>query len=104
MAAAIAAAALPPERGARFAGRAGAGRALRLERGRPADAGPVDRRRRRALGAGYRTPRRPGLGAAGEQNSWLFGVRRMLLGYASGGDAAFAGIEAYGEVGGLDAA
>ncbi|MES2163509.1 MAG: exodeoxyribonuclease V subunit gamma [Pseudomonadota bacterium] len=45
-----------------------------------------------------------GLGAAGEQNSWLFGVRRMLLGYASGGDAAFAGIEAYGEVGGLDAA
>src|SRR5471032_3273312 len=45
-----------------------------------------------------------GLGPAGEQNSWLFGVRRMLLGYASGEDAAFAGIEAYGEVGGLDAA
>jgi len=45
-----------------------------------------------------------GLGAAGEQNSWLFGVRRMLLGYASGAGAAFGGIEPYGEVGGLDAA
>ncbi|WP_374359665.1 exodeoxyribonuclease V subunit gamma [Pseudoduganella danionis] len=45
-----------------------------------------------------------GLGAAGEQNSWLFGVRRMLLGYASGNGAAFGGIEPYGEVGGLDAA
>ncbi|MYM39294.1 exodeoxyribonuclease V subunit gamma [Duganella qianjiadongensis] len=45
-----------------------------------------------------------GLGAAGEQNSWLFGVRRMLLGYASGQGAAFGGIEPYGEVGGLDAA
>ncbi len=45
-----------------------------------------------------------GLGAVGEQNSWLFGVRRMLLGYASGEGAAFAGIEPYAEVGGLDAA
>lgn len=45
-----------------------------------------------------------GLGAVGEQNSWLFGVRRMLLGYASGEGAAFGGIEPYGEVGGLDAA
>jgi exodeoxyribonuclease V gamma subunit len=26
-----------------------------------------------------------GLGPAGEQNAWIFGVRRMLLGYASGG-------------------
>ncbi|MDC8756428.1 exodeoxyribonuclease V subunit gamma [Janthinobacterium fluminis] len=45
-----------------------------------------------------------GLGAAREQNSWIFGVRRMLLGYASGGGASFAGIEPYAEVGGLDAA
>ncbi|MGK5023611.1 exodeoxyribonuclease V subunit gamma [Janthinobacterium sp. RB2R34] len=45
-----------------------------------------------------------GLGAAGEQNAWIFGVRRMLLGYASGGGASFDGIEPYAEVGGLDAA
>ena len=45
-----------------------------------------------------------GLGAAGEQNAWLFGVRRMLLGYAVGSGAAFDGIEPYQEVGGLDAA
>jgi exodeoxyribonuclease V gamma subunit len=49
-----------------------------------------------------------GLGPAGEQNAWIFGVRRMLLGYASGvgGDngGSFAGIEPYAEVGGLDAA
>ncbi|KAB8044415.1 exodeoxyribonuclease V subunit gamma [Janthinobacterium aquaticum] len=45
-----------------------------------------------------------GLGAAGEQNAWIFGVRRMLLGYASGSDASFNGIEPYAEVGGLDAA
>lgn len=45
-----------------------------------------------------------GLGAAGEQNAWIFGVRRMLLGYASGAGASFDGIEPYAEVGGLDAA
>jgi exodeoxyribonuclease V gamma subunit len=49
-----------------------------------------------------------GLGPAGEQNAWIFGVRRMLLGYASGTGGAnggsFAGIEPYAEVGGLDAA
>ncbi|MEG2030201.1 MAG: exodeoxyribonuclease V subunit gamma [Janthinobacterium sp.] len=45
-----------------------------------------------------------GLGAAGEQNAWIFGVRRMLLGYASGSGASFGGIEPYAEVGGLDAA
>ncbi|KPC50289.1 exodeoxyribonuclease V subunit gamma [Amantichitinum ursilacus] len=44
------------------------------------------------------------LAACGEQNTWLFGLRRMLLGYASGDGATFAGIEPYGEVGGLDAA
>ena len=45
-----------------------------------------------------------GLGSAGEQNAWIFGVRRMLLGYASGAGASFGGIEPYAEVGGLDAA
>jgi len=45
-----------------------------------------------------------GLGSAGEQNAWIFGVRRMLLGYASGDGGPFAGIEPYAEVGGLDAA
>lgn len=45
-----------------------------------------------------------GLGMAGEQNAWIFGVRRMLLGYASGAGASFGGIEPYAEVGGLDAA
>jgi exodeoxyribonuclease V gamma subunit len=45
-----------------------------------------------------------GLGQAGEQNAWIFGVRRMLLGYASGAGANFQQIEPYAEVGGLDAA
>lgn len=45
-----------------------------------------------------------GLAACGEQNSWLFGLERMLLGYANGADGPFAGIEPYDEVGGLDAA
>ena len=39
-----------------------------------------------------------------EQNTWLFGLRRMLLGYLMGEGQTFAEIEAYGEVGGLDAA
>jgi exodeoxyribonuclease V gamma subunit len=38
-----------------------------------------------------------------EQNTWLFGVRRMLLGYAVGQGEAWGDIEPYGEVGGLDA-
>jgi exodeoxyribonuclease V gamma subunit len=45
-----------------------------------------------------------GLKAVGEQNSWLFGIRRMLLGYANGDSASYAGVEPYAEVGGLDAA
>jgi exodeoxyribonuclease V gamma subunit len=45
-----------------------------------------------------------GLGSAGEQNAWMFGVRRMLLGYASGAGESYGGIEPYAEVGGLDAA
>ena len=47
------------------------------------------------------------LAAGGDQNSWAFGLRRMLLGYATGElpDAAgHAGIEPYPEVAGLSAA
>lgn len=42
-----------------------------------------------------------GLGATGEQNSWIFGIRRMLLGYANGAQQHYQGIEPYAEVGGL---
>ena len=45
-----------------------------------------------------------GLQAAGEQNSWIFGLRRMLLGYASGDSSTYSGVESYSEVGGLNAA
>lgn len=38
-----------------------------------------------------------------EQNTWLFGLRRMLLGYLMGEEQTFADIESYGEVGGLEA-
>jgi len=38
-----------------------------------------------------------------EANTWQFGLRRMLLGYAVGAGEAFNGIEPYGEIGGLDA-
>ena len=45
------------------------------------------------------------VGEAAAQNSWLFGLRRMLLGYALGQDApAWRGIEPYEEIGGLEAA
>jgi len=44
-----------------------------------------------------------GLIADLEQNTWRFGLRRMLLGYAVGSGAAFGGIEPYDEIGGLDA-
>ena len=43
-----------------------------------------------------------GLEACGDQNSWVFGLRRLLLGYASG-DAGFMGIQPCAEVGGLEA-
>ena len=45
------------------------------------------------------------LAACGEQNSWLFGLRRILMGYAVGesAGAAFQDIEPYAEVGGLEA-
>ena len=39
-----------------------------------------------------------------EQNSWRFGLRRMLLGYAVGVGQGCDGIEPYDEIGGLDAA
>ncbi|WP_109126191.1 exodeoxyribonuclease V subunit gamma [Dyella sp. C11] len=39
-----------------------------------------------------------------EQNTWRFGLRRMLLGYAVGDGDTWQGIAPYGEVGGLDAA
>ncbi len=39
-----------------------------------------------------------------EQNSWRFGLNRMLLGYATGDGETLEGIAPYGEVGGLDAA
>jgi exodeoxyribonuclease V gamma subunit len=44
-----------------------------------------------------------GLGAAGEQNTWWFGLRRMLLGYLTGDAAATDAIEPYPEIGGLEA-
>ncbi|OZI37009.1 exodeoxyribonuclease V subunit gamma [Bordetella genomosp. 10] len=47
----------------------------------------------------------PGSATAAAPNTWLFGLRRVLLGYAvgaRGGD--WQGIEPYGDVGGLDAA
>ncbi len=47
---------------------------------------------------------RLGLPAGLEGNSWRFGLRRMLLGYAVGEGAALQGIQPYDEVGGLDAA
>ena len=46
-----------------------------------------------------------GLAACGAQNTWLFGLRRWLLGYAVGAtDSGFAGIQPYAEVAGLEAA
>ncbi|WP_248744055.1 MULTISPECIES: exodeoxyribonuclease V subunit gamma [unclassified Pseudomonas] len=61
-------------------------------------------------GAGVRwgmdAEQRAGLGLPNEleQNSWRFGLKRMLLGYAVGDSSACAGIEPYDEIGGLDAA
>lgn len=55
---------------------------------------------------GLNAKQREGLGLPGalEQNSWHFGLRRMLLGYAVGAGIAYEGIEPYDEIGGLDAA
>ncbi len=47
----------------------------------------------------------PRLAEDAAANTWLFGSRRMLLGYAVGADAgAWQGIEPYDEIGGIDAA
>ena len=55
---------------------------------------------------GMNAEQRAGLGLPQEleQNSWRFGLRRMLLGYAVGSAGACEGIEPYDEIGGLDAA
>ncbi len=55
---------------------------------------------------GMNAEQRAGLGLPDEleQNSWHFGLRRMLLGYAVGSAEACEGIEPYDEIGGLDAA
>ncbi len=55
---------------------------------------------------GLNADQREGLGLPEqlEQNSWHFGLRRMLLGYAVGAGAAYDGIQPYDEIGGLDAA
>jgi exodeoxyribonuclease V gamma subunit len=48
-----------------------------------------------------------GLGACGAANTWMFGLQRMLLGYATGAMAdadGFSSIEPYAEVAGLSAA
>ena len=45
-----------------------------------------------------------GLHGGLEQNSWRFGLQRMLLGYAVADAGTRAGIEPYDEIGGLDAA
>ena len=45
-----------------------------------------------------------GLPAGLAQNSWYFGLQRMLLGYAVGNHDAWQGIEPYDEIGGLEAA
>ncbi|MFY0732364.1 exodeoxyribonuclease V subunit gamma [Pseudomonas sp. NFX15] len=54
---------------------------------------------------GMNAEQRAGLGLPSEleQNSWRFGLRRMLLGYAVGSADAYEGIEPYDEIGGLDA-
>ena len=53
----------------------------------------LDQQRRRARG----------MPTGLEENSWRFGLRRMLLGYASGSGAAWSGVEPYEEVAGLEA-
>ncbi len=39
-----------------------------------------------------------------EQNTWRFGLRRMLLGFAAGASGPWQGVEPYDEIGGLEAA
>jgi len=69
----------------------------------------LPRLRQWAVGArirwGLDADQRSGLGLPEglEQNSWRFGLRRMLLGFAAGDSGPWAGIEPYDEVGGLEA-
>lgn len=44
-----------------------------------------------------------GLNSANEQNTWLFGLKRMLLGYSVGDGEIWQGVLPYGEIGGLEA-
>ncbi|WP_150048306.1 exodeoxyribonuclease V subunit gamma [Methylomonas rhizoryzae] len=44
-----------------------------------------------------------GMSNALPENTWQFGLRRMLLGYAVGAGSAFNGIQPYDEIGGLEA-
>ncbi len=44
-----------------------------------------------------------GLTSASEQNTWLFGLKRMLLGYSVGAGDIWQGVLPYGDIGGLDA-
>jgi len=54
------------------------------------------------LNADHRA-RSAGMPADFAANTWQFGLRRMLLGYAVGNGEAFNGIEPYAEIGGLEA-
>ena len=73
------------------------------------EAGDLARLHRWAEGAGIRWgldgEQRAGLGLPEEdRNTWAFGLRRMLLGYAVGDHGPWNGIEPFAEVGGLEAA
>lgn len=54
------------------------------------------------LNAGQRA--RFGMDGKQEQNTWMFGMNRMLLGYAVGSGDPWNGLEPFDEIGGLDAA
>lgn len=54
------------------------------------------------LGAAHRAAL--GLEACGDQNTWSFGLERLLLGYAAGSGATVDGIDAMDGVGGLETA
>jgi len=45
-----------------------------------------------------------GLEACGAQNTWAFGIERLLLGYATGAGPSFDAVDPVGDVGGLEAA
>lgn len=53
----------------------------------------LDREQRRGLGLTYPS----------EQNTWLFGLKRMLLGYSVGNGEIWQGVLPYGDIGGLEA-